>query len=291
MAVAASAQQTVETKPKALTVRPAASPSATATNLPSEDVVNAFMREMFGYDPSVSWKIADIRPSKAAGLAEVTVTVTNAQGQQINKFLVTSDGTHAVTGEIIPFGPHPFTEISKELREKAKGPSKGPAGAPVTIVEFSDLQCPHCKATQPTIDKLVAEDPNVRLVFQSFPLPTHDWAEKAAEYADCVGQQSGDAFWKFIQGVYDAQADITASSADEKLTDLADKSGVKGSEVATCAAKPETTGRVQGSVLLGKSLDVNSTPTAFVNGRKLGVGGIPYDVLKKLVDYAAQEAK
>jgi len=213
MAVVAIAQQKPEAKPKPLTARPAEAPSPTTTNLPSEDVVNAFMREMFGYDPAVSWKIAEIKPSKAAGLAEVTVMVSNPQGQQANKFFVTADGRHAVTGEIIAFGAHPFTQISRELSEKAKGPSKGPSGAPVTIVEFSDLQCPHCKATQPTIDKLVAEDPNVRLVFQSFPLPTHDWAEKAAEYADCIGQTSGDAFWKFIQGVYDAQADITASSA------------------------------------------------------------------------------
>ena len=124
------------------------------------------------------------------------------------------------------------------------GPSRGPANAPVTLVEFSDLQCPHCKDAQPNIEKLLAEDKNIRVVFQSFPLPMHDWAMKGALYADCVAHSSNDAFWKFIDGIFAAQSDITASNADEKLTGLADAAGVKGTEIAACAAKPETTTRL-----------------------------------------------
>ena len=65
---------------------------------------------------------------------------------------------------------------------------------------WSSATCsvPHCKEAQPTLDKLMAEDKNVRVVFQSFPLPMHDWAAKAAAYADCVSRSSNDAFWKFI---------------------------------------------------------------------------------------------
>jgi len=72
------------------------------------------------------------------------------------------------------------------------------------------------------------------------------------------------------------------------LTGLADGAGVKGAEVATCASNPETTSRVEHSVSLGKALDVNSTPTIFINGRKLGAGGLPYEVLQKLVAFAAK---
>ena len=98
------------------------------------------------------------------------------------------------------------------------------------------------------------------------------------------------AFWKFITSVYDGQKDITASNADEKLTALAEQAGVKGSEVATCAAKPETTTRVQHSIALGASLDVTGTPTLFVNGRKISnVGGLPYEILKGLTEFAARE--
>jgi protein-disulfide isomerase len=271
----------------------ATAPKTTTTaSLPSEDTVNAFMQQMFGYDPSVTWKVIGINPSRAEGLAEVTVLVSNPKGQQSNKLYITADGQHAVVGDIIPFGARPFEAVRKELDKVSNGPTRGPADAAVTMVEFSDLQCPHCKEAQPTIDRLIGEEKNARLVFQNFPLPSHDWAAKAAAYADCVSRNSSDAFWKFMQSVYDVQTDITSANAEEKLTGLADKAGAKGVDIAACAAKPETTGRVQHSVALGTSVDVTGTPTLFVNGRKLGtLSGIPYDVLKKIVEFAAKEGK
>jgi protein-disulfide isomerase len=263
--------------------------TATGGKLPSEDDVNAFMQQTFGYDPQLTWKIASIKPSQAEGLAEVTVIISGPQGQGPQKFFVSEDGKHAVVGDIIPFGKHPFEETRLELQKKVNGPARGPTDAPVIIVEFSDLQCPHCKEANPTIEKLLTENPNVRFVYQNFPLPSHNWAQKAAAYADCVARSSNDAVWKFISAVYDAQAEITAENADQKLTELADKAGVKGAEVATCAAKPDTQTRVEASVNLGKSLDVNSTPTLFVNGRPVGVSANNYEVLKQLVDFSARQ--
>ena len=259
------------------------------SKLPSEDEIDGFLRQMFGYDRQLSWKVASIRPSKAQGLTEVTVQFSGPQGQGSQKFYVTEDGKHAVTGEVIPFGPHPFEEARQALEKKVNGPARGPVGAPVTIVEFSDLQCPHCKEANPTIEKLLTEVPNVRFIFQSFPLPMHNWAEKGAAYADCVARASSDAFWKFIDQVYGAQSDITADNADQKLSELADKSGVKGADTAACAGRPETGSRVEASVNLGKSLDVNATPTLFINGRPAGVSGNNYEVLKQLVDFASQK--
>lgn len=265
--------------------------SKASTPLPSEEVVNAFMHQMFGYDSSLSWKITRIKPAEAEGLAEVNVTIQGPQGAQAQKFYVSPDGRHAVIGQILPFGVHPFDAARKELEKSAHGPSRGPATAPVTLVEFSDLQCPHCKEAQPTLDKLASEDNNVRIVFQNFPLPMHDWAKKGAEYADCIGHTSNDAFWKFVESIYGAQSDITAANADDKLKGFADAAGVSGADIAACAAKPETETRVQHSIDLGESLDVNSTPTIFINGRSLSAGGIPYEILKKIVDFAASESK
>ena len=267
---------------------PAAASHAADVSLPSEEVVNAFLQQTFGYDTSMSWKVVSIKPSEAAGLAEVNVTISGAQGSQGQRFYVSPDGRHALIGEILPFGAHPYDTARHELEKGINGPAHGPATAPVTVVEFSDLQCPHCKEAQPTLDRLMSEGKNVRVVFQNFPLPMHDWAAKAAAYADCVGRSSPDAFWKFVGSVYGAQTDITASNADEKLTAFADASGVKGADIAACAAKPETTTRVEHSTDLGKALDVNSTPTIFINGRKLSAGGLPYEVLQKLVDFAAK---
>lgn len=292
LAVALTAQQ----KPAAHHTKPAAAAPAkaeTAPNLPSEETVNGFLQQMFGYDSNLSWKVAEIRPADAAGLAKVTVVISNAQGQQISVLYVTSDGQHALTGELIPFGVRPFDPDRKLLEKGITGPSQGPASAPATIVEFSDLQCPHCKEAQPILEKLMSEESNVRLVFQNFPLaiPAHDWAAKGAAYADCVGRASNDAFWKFIHDVYDTQSSITAANADEKLTALADQDGAKGAEIAVCAAQSDTTTRVEQSVALGRSVKITGTPTLFVNGRKIeNVSGVPYDVFKKLVEFAAKDA-
>jgi len=282
----AMAQQKPAAKAKSA---PADKPAADSSRLPTEAEVNGFMKATFGYDPQLTWKIVSIKPSQAEGLAEVTVEISGPQGQGGQKFFVSQDGKHAVVGEIIPFGAHPFEQTRRILEKKANGPSRGPASASVLIVEFSDLQCPHCKDANPTIERLINEDPNVRFVSQNFPLPSHNWAMKAAAYADCVGRASNDAYWKFVGSVYSAQNDITADNADQKLTDLADKAGVKGSEIATCAAQPETEARVQASIELGKSVDVNSTPTLFINGRPVGVSGNSYEALKQIVNFAAKE--
>jgi len=268
----------------------AAAQEKTSTNLPSEETVNSFLQQTFGYDSTVTWKITAIKPSIAAGLAEVDVVLSNSQGQSTTTLYVTPDGKHALTGDILPFGAKPYQPAKEALLKGVNGPSRGPDKAPVTIVEFSDLQCPHCKDAQPVIDKLLTEEPNARFVFQNFPLPSHNWAAKAADYADCVGRGSKDAFWKFVQGTFDAQSSITEANAYEKLTAISDTAGVKGADMATCAAKADTKTRVEQSVALGQSVGVTGTPTVFVNGRRIGnVVGLPPEVLKGLVEFAAKQ--
>ena len=244
------------------TAQTAATPADTASNgLPSETTVDSFLHQQFGYQADLTWKISSIKPAPGTGLAEVTVVLASPQGQQLTKFYVAPDGKHALVGEIIPFGAHPFDPAKERLEKGITGPSRGPKDAPVTIVEFGDLQCPACKAAQPTIEALVAAEPNARFVFQNFPLEMHNWAAKGAAYADCVGRASNEAFWKFVSKTYETQANITAETADEKLTALADGAGVKGAEIAACAVKPETKARVDASLALGKSVDVTGTPT------------------------------
>src|SRR5271155_3100105 len=215
-----------------------------AAGLPSEATVDSFMHETFGYEKEVTWKIASIKPAPVPGLAQVDVVVASPQGQQVTRFFVSVDGQHALIGDIIPFGAKPFDPVKKTLEKGITGPSRGPKDSPVTIVEFGDLQCPACKAAQPEIEALIAAAPNARFVFQNFPLEMHNWAVKGAAYADCVGQASNDAFWKFIAKTYETQSDITAANADEKLTALADGAGVQGADIATCAKNPGTKARV-----------------------------------------------
>src|SRR5437879_4909088 len=119
--------------------QPAAS-TKSAPNMPSEETVRAFLQQTFGYEPDVTWKIDSIKPAPAEGLTEVDVLIRNPKGANLNKLYVTADGKHAVIGDIIPFGARPYDDAREELKRKVTGPSRGPADAPVTIVEFSDLQ-------------------------------------------------------------------------------------------------------------------------------------------------------
>ncbi len=286
--------QTKPAQPAAHSEKSAAKPAAPSgaaagtTVLPSEDTVNSFLFQMFGYDPTITWKVNEIRPSEMPGLAEVSVVITNAQGANPNRLLVSSDGKHAITGEVLPFGAKPFDDARATLEKGVSGPAKGPAKAAVTIVEFSDMQCPHCAKAAPAIEQLLAQEPEVHFVFQNFPLPLHNWAEKAADYVDCVGRAGNDAVWKFIQKTFEEQANITEANADEKLKAIATASGANAGEVAACAAKPDTKARVEASIALGKSVGVNSTPTLFINGRSLP-GAAPVELLKKIVDFEASQ--
>ena len=260
-------------------------------NLPSEATVDSFLQQTFGYNSELSWKISSIKPSPVPGLAQVDVILATPKGQQASRFYVTADGEHAMAGEIeiIPFGAKPFDAAKKKLAQGITGPSRGPKDAAVTIVEFGDLQCPACKAAQPAIEAWIAAEPNVRFVFQNYPLEMHNWAAKGAAYADCVGEASTDAFWKFIAKTYETQADITAENADEKLTALADAAGVKGADIAACTSTPVAKAHVDASIALGKSVNVTGTPTLFINGRVVGnVSQVPAATLKALVDFAAK---
>jgi protein-disulfide isomerase len=260
------------------------------TGIPSEDAVDGFMKQMIGYNPGVTWRVAEIRPATVPGLTEVLVVITDPQGSNTNKFYVTADGKHAVTGDIIPFGAKPFEQDRVKLEKGVNGPAKGPSKGTVTIVEFSDMQCPHCKQVGPTIEKLLEQEPGAHFIFQNFPLPTHNWAEKAAAYVDCVGRASNDAVWKFIQKTFEQQESITAANADEKLKAIATESGANADQIASCAAKPDTKARIEASLALGKSVGVVGTPTIFINGRMVS-GGAPPEVMKQIVDFQAAETK
>lgn len=272
----------------ALPAKSATASAATTSKLPTEEEVNTFLYQTFGYNPTLSWKVNEIRPTQIGGLIEVVVVLSDQQGSNSQKFYVTADGKHAVTGEIIPFGPAPFEEDRLKLEKGVNGLTRGPEKAAVTIVEFSDMQCPHCKQVAPIVEQVLAQEPDARFVFQNFPLPGHTWAEKAAGYVECIGRSSHDAVWPFIEKAFEEQTNITEANLDEKLKGIATGVGANADEAAACAVKPETKARIEASIALGKAVHVTGTPTIFVNGRPLS-GNIPADVLKQIIDFAGSQ--
>ena len=287
-----NAQQTPPAKPNP----PAKTVSSASTNamgsLPSEATFNEFLKHMFGWNQDLTWKVVDIKPSEAAGLSEATVIFNTPKGQQATRIYVTGDQKHAFTGELVPFGVDPFAEAREQLKS-VNGPSEGPKDAVITIVEFGDLQCPACKGAQPNITRLMQEEPKARLVFQNFPLDQiHKWALTGAKFVECLGQANNAAVWKFIAAVYEHQAEVNEQNVDQMLKGYVKEAGGDSDAIAACAAKPETAKRVEDSVALGEKLNLTSTPTFFINGRRIMgfSSNIPYDTVKSMVDFEIANA-
>lgn len=265
----------------------ATTPAASnGSKVPSEETVNAFLKQMFGWNQNLAWHVVSIKPSEAPTISEVTVVFNTPEGQAVQRIYVTPDEHYAFSGDLVPFGADPFAPARAELKN-VTGPEHGPKDAPVTIVEFGDLECPACKKAQENLSKLMSDEPKAKLIFQNFPLAQiHPWSMLGAKYLDCLGRENNEAVWRFIATTYDHQSDVTQQNAEEKLKEFVKESGGDPAAVSACAAKPDTEKRVRDSIALGEKLNVNSTPTFFINGRKVsGFVNMPYETVKAMVDY------
>lgn len=279
--------QTATPAQKSAVKPPPKTANSWSSNVTQEEV-DSFMKHMFGFQAGVTWKVTEIAPAEAPGVTRVVVQI----GGQSQAIYVLPGGKFALVGEVIPFGADPFAPARNRLAVDAHGAIRGSKDAPVTLVEFTDLECPHCKTAQPIIEKLIDGSPNAKLIYQPFPLPMHPWAKQAAEYAECVHELNPDASWRFTDSVYESQADIPENNATEKLNGLVRAAGLDAQTVVACAAKPEIADKVQRSIDLGLSVGVNSTPTLFIDGRKvLGISEESLPSLKAMIDYAAKQPK
>jgi protein-disulfide isomerase len=264
----------------------AAEPKMTG-GLPTNSAVIDFVRRHF-LQGSTAPIQADVRKSDLPGITEANVAVNN--GQSGGKLFITTDGQWVLTGEVIPFGADPFAGTRTALA-KGNGVTKGPASSPVTVVEFSDLECPACKAAQPVVDQLLAQQPDVRFIFQNYPLDQiHPWAFRAAQYADCVGRENNAAFWKFVENVYADQPNINTQNVNDKLLNIAGSAGVDKGKLQACVEDANTKARIWASQQLGKEVEVTGTPTVFINGRKVAsVAGTGVDGMKMLIEGAKKD--
>jgi protein-disulfide isomerase len=261
---------------------------------PTKDQVNAFLQASWGYDTKRVYQIQRILKTSVPGISSVTVLVGEKGNKQTGgiQFFVLPDGKHLITAnEILSFGAHPFAENRAALAARADGPFRGGTGKDLELVEFADFQCPHCKDAQATMDKLVTDFPNAHIVYESFPLVRiHPQAKRAAAYGVCVAKLgSNKAFFDYAGAVYEGQAGLASDEgATLTLNSAVTKAGLTPDAVAACAKTPETNATVDGILKLGEDLGVDQTPELFVNGFKIGIGGIPYETLKEVVDFHAK---
>ncbi|MBM4252085.1 MAG: hypothetical protein FJ146_08950 [Deltaproteobacteria bacterium] len=143
-------------------------------------------------------------------------------------------------------------------------PVRGSAKAKVTVVEFADYQCPHCKMVAPTLDELVKKHPDkVKLVFMDYPIKGAS-SELIAQGAYCAGEQG--KFWEFHDLAFEKQQDLASSEA---ATNLAKTLKLDESKFASCLQSPAARARVAKSKAEGDRLGVTGTPAIYIGGRRV----------------------
>jgi protein-disulfide isomerase len=160
----------------------------------------------------------------------------------------------------------------------AIAPATGPDQAPVTIVEFSDYQCPYCQKAEPTVQEVLSRYPGkIRLVHRDFPLDNHQRALPVSRAAYCAGEQG--KFWEYHRNVYSKPTDFS----DEDLKKRAGEVGLDAAAFGTCYASNKHDETIRGAAGQGSSLGVTGTPTFFINGRML-VGAQPFEAFRAIID-------
>jgi protein-disulfide isomerase len=292
---AAPAQEPSAPAPAAAPVFPKPDPANFTASAPTKETVNAFLQASWGYDENRMWQVQAILKTQVEGISKVIIYAGDRTGKQKPsglQFFALPDGKHIITGDdILAFGAQPFAENRAVLQRRADGPFRGAATKDFMLVEFADFQCPHCKEAQANMDKLVADFPKARIVFENYPLPSiHPASVQAAKYGVCVAKMAGsDAFFLYASAVFEGQDGLSsADGATLTLNSATTKAGLDPAKVAACATTPETNAAVEASVKLAQDLNINQTPILMVNGRQIPVGGIPYDTLKQIVQYQAK---
>jgi protein-disulfide isomerase len=160
----------------------------------------------------------------------------------------------------------------------AIGPAKGPATAPVTIVEFSDFQCPFCARLIPTLDQVTAKyGDKVRVVFRQFPLAMHAQAQKAAEASLCANEQG--KFWELHDAMFKNQQQLAVENLKAKAVEL----GLNAESFNSCLDSGKFQGQVAEDMEAGTAAGVSGTPALFVNGRFIN-GAVPLEQITEVID-------
>jgi protein-disulfide isomerase len=175
-----------------------------------------------------------------------------------------------------PPGPENDTKIWKV--DPGDAPARGPKNAPVTLVLFSDFQCPYCKKVEPTITQLEKEYPGkIRVVWKNYPLEFHPNAKPAAAAALAAGEQG--KFWEMHAKLFENQGALDRPSLEKYAQEL----GLNVAKFKAALDGNKFEGKISSDMKEAATVDVQGTPASFINGRKIG-GAYPYDTFKKVLE-------
>jgi protein-disulfide isomerase len=210
----------------------------------------------------------------------------------INRFLTEQrrvEARQALITELRKAGPDVRVLIDPPRRDVAietSDPSLGRTSAPITLIEFSDFQCPFCQRVAPTLKKLRdTYGDKVRIVWKDFPLTQiHPQAFKAGEAAHCAGDQG--KYWEYHDRLFANQQQLQPDDLKKHATEL----GLDPAAFNACLDTSKYGERVRDGVAQGQRLGVNSTPTIYINGRMLS-GAQPYETFVSVIDEELSRGK
>ena len=236
--------------------------------------------------------VGDPEPSPFKGFHAIPLTVKTRRGSQKETVYLSKDEKKYWIGTIFDMSLDYDEERAKKFDLK-NAYYKGSSKAPVTIVEFSDLQCGFCKkahvAFEKELHKVYSKD-DVRIVFKHFPLGMHKWAMDGAVATECAGQQNKQAFWDMTDKFFENTRNITPKNVKEKAEEFAKALDLNAGQLKECMAKEETRRKVLTNRQEGISAGVSSTPTFYVNGRMVR-GFRNFDAFRPIIDEKLKASK
>lgn len=247
-----------------------------------------YIRHQFLLPPNLQVTASEPMASEVPGLQKMEVYVADGTGsrQQVD-FLVSSDGTKIVQGKVYDIRESPFTAELKILSKTDGLPRMGPADAPVSLVVFSDFQCPYCKEQAKILRQNLkgVYGEKVRMYFRDLPIEQiHPWAKPASLIGRCMKRAGDERFWAYHDWVFENQASFTVDNIKQKSMEFANQKAMDTLMLGQCIDGKVAEGDIAATAADARALQVGSTPTAFVNGRRL-VGNLPWEQMKAVLDY------
>jgi protein-disulfide isomerase len=259
-------------------------PAAADEQTAAQQRIEIYLRYLFAWGPTVKVTIGPLLPSALPGVYSSLVQASEGERSLQEVVLVSGDGRYLIRGDFHDTSVDPFAETRNAILT-ADQPSRGPADAPVTIVEYGDFQCPDCAVAHPVLKKILEERSDVRLVFKDLPLTgKHNWAYAAALAGQCAYQQSNDAFWRLHDFLFENQDAITAETLESKLDAAAPAAGLNLARFRLCRQQKATAARIEQSLQESRGLNLRNTPTVFINGRRF-VGLPPREIIDRLIAF------
>ncbi|MFA6093909.1 MAG: thioredoxin domain-containing protein [Elusimicrobiota bacterium] len=228
------------------------------------------VRETINLPAHVNIEFGEPRPSEIPGFDLIDMKLSVEERSQSEAVYISKDGRYYSLGKFNDVTVLPSQERIKKMDLK-NSPFRGKSDAPVTVVQYTDFQCPFCqKGYELMRDRILKDFPGkVRWVYKSMPLGFHDWAESAAVAAECAKSQSQEKFWAVHDKLFDKQKEIRAENAQAKFFEAAKAAGVDEKSFRDCYSRKETAKTVQRDSEEALSMGINGTPAFIINGRRV----------------------